>query len=314
MAEDRVLIIIPYNHTIFTDCSLLTTSTSAYMHHLMKYEWWREYVRDEKGMGCMLVWSFSLSCISPSLCHPSIHPSIQCVLSLSHHHDVCVCVCVREKGCLNVCPSGIPVLSSTRLCSRRRHKQHDGWYPCVCVCVLVCVCARLHMCHTTTPATTRPTRAEILVMTHSIPSLFLHLLHSPLTLFLSLYNLLLCSINFSPSSSCPLTRSSSLDLYILSSIPSPLIFFFFSSFLLLACHLTTLKSEPFALLHLFPALLAFASSLTSTFPPCSPPCYSTPFTACFLHLSRFISPPPICSSQANLYDTAPDHCPRSDVK
>lgn len=61
-----------------------------------------------------------------------------------------------------MCPSGIPVLSSTRL-HRRRHtyKQRDGQHPlCVCFC----------MCHSATPTAAWPTKADSLVMTHHHPT------------------------------------------------------------------------------------------------------------------------------------------------
>lgn len=66
--------------------------------------------------------------------------------------------------CTTACLSGIPVLSSTRLCSRRRRlsSMTPG---------NVSLCVRfLHMCHTATPTATRPTGADSLVMTHHLPT------------------------------------------------------------------------------------------------------------------------------------------------
>lgn len=93
-------------------------------------------------------------------------------------------VCVRGKGCMctTACLSGIPVLSSTRLCSRRRRlsSMTAGNLP---------LCVRfLHMCHTATPTATRPTGADSLVMTHHHPTPSSTPRHCSLSLLVSPYS------------------------------------------------------------------------------------------------------------------------------
>lgn len=156
-------------------------------------------------------------------------------------------VCVRGKGCMctTACLSGIPVLSSTRLCSRRRRLSSM-------TAGNVSLCVRfLHMCHTATPTATRPTGADSLVMTHHLPTpsstpchRSLSLLFSP-SLLLNFCSSLPCfSSSLTPSFLpviYPLIFSSSRLLCFLwaSSVrhsfprpPSPLLFFLSISALL----------------------------------------------------------------------------------
>lgn len=184
-------------------------------------------------------------------------------------------VCVRGKGCMctTACLSGIPVLSSTRLCSRRR-----------CLSSMtpgnVSLCVRfLHMCHTATPTATRPTGADSLVMTHHLPTpsstprhRSLSLLFSP-SLLLNFCSSLPCfSSSLTPlfppchlSFDLLLIQTSLFSLSLLcasffspSSFPSSLLPFHLcsSSFAALTSTLLIFSFSlisPFVLLHLFPS-------------------------------------------------------------
>lgn len=158
--------------------------------------------------------------------------------------------------CTTACLSGIPVLSSTRLCSRRRRLSSM-------TAGNVSLCVRfLHMCHTATPTATQPTGADSLVMTHHLPTPSSTPRHHSLSLLpFSPPQFLLFSALFLLFPYPPLFSLSS----ILSSSPHPDFFVFI---------------EPPLCVTLFPILLPLFSS---SFP-------SMLFFLCcsYLHSSHFL--------------------------
>lgn len=212
----------------------------------------------------------AVTCLSLYPCvWPSIHP--QCFNEASRSAFImCVCACMSEG---TACSSGIPVLSSTRLHSRRTHisSMTAGIPPCVCSCI----CVTLPPTQQPSPPvliawwwliTTSFSRSPLLVF---YPYSFSAPLSSAAHPFLSFSSSLTCF--FSSSSSHPVILSS-----ILSSTSHPDLF----SFVLLSS--SVLSSPPIPLFS-----ISSSTSLFLTQTICSPPFIPklSPLQAC-----SFIAP------------------------